>query len=126
MGRLWIAVGILIILLALGIGMLLGSQSFFGELEENLKQAGHLALEGNWSAATEMAEKCRLQWESCRRFWSAFTDHEPVEEMQNLFAQLKIYEKRQLEVDFAILCQHLSHLAEAIDESHNLKWWSVL
>ena len=124
--RLWIGIGILAILLAMGIGLLWGSGVFFEELSQDLEQAGELALAGNWQAAEEKAEKGREKWEQYRRFWASFTDHEPVEQMQNLFSQLELYQARQLEVDFAAICRNLVHLAEAIDESHGLRWWSVL
>lgn len=126
MGRLWIGIGILVILLAMGIGLLWGSGVFFEELSQDLEQAGELALAGNWQAAGEKAEKSREKWEAYRRFWASFTDHEPVEQMQDLFSQLEVYQRRQLEVDFAAVCRNLVHLAEAMDESHSLRWWSVL
>ncbi len=126
MGRLWIGIGILVILLALGIAMLCISWNFYEDFSADLEQAGELALAGNWQAAVEKAEKGREKWEQYRCFWSASSDHEPVEQMQNLFSQLEIYQKRQLEVDFAAVCRNLVHLAEAIDESHSLRWWSIL
>lgn len=124
--RLWIGIGILAILLAMGIGLLWGSGVFFEELSQDLQQAGDFALAGNWQAAGEKVEKSREKWEAYRPFWASFTDHEPVEQMQNLFAQLELYRTRQLEVEFAAVCRNLVHVAEAIDESHGLKWWSVL
>ena len=124
--RLWIGIGILAILLAMGIGLLWGSGVFFEELSQDLQQAGDFALAGNWQAAGEKVEKSREKWEAYRPFWASFTDHEPVEQMQNLFAQLELYRTRQLEVEFAAVCRNLVHVAEAIDESHSLKWWSIL
>ncbi len=126
MKRMWIGIGILIFLLVAGVGMLLASQSFFSTFTDNLEQAGALALEGKWGAALQKAEESRLQWQKCHHFWAASSDHEPVEEMQNLFSQLEVYAKGRMEADFAAICRHLVHLAEAIDESHNLRWWSVL
>ena len=124
--RLWIGSGNLAILMAMGIGRLWGSGVFFEELSQDLQQAGDFALAGNWQAAGEKVEKSREKWEAYRPFWASFTDHEPVEQMQNLFAQLELYRARQLEVEFAAVCRNLVHVAEAIDESHSLKWWSVL
>ena len=126
MNRLWIGIGILVVLFAMGIGLLWGSGVFFEELAQEVEQAGELALAGNWQAATEKVDKSKEKWESWRKFWSSFTDHEPVEQVQSLFSQLELYQERQLEVDFAAVCLNLSHLAEAIDESHSLRWWSVL
>ena len=99
---------------------------FFEDFSDNLEQAGVAALAGNWADATQKAAKSRAQWEKYRHFWSAFTDHEPVEQMQELFSRLEIYRQKQLEVDFAAVCSSLVQMAEAIDESHSLKWWSVL
>ncbi len=126
MNRLWIGIGILVILLAMGIGMLCISRNFYEEFADGLEQAGELALAGNWSAAGEKAAQSKEKWERYRRFWSSFSDHEPVEQMQALFSQLELYKERQREVDFAAVCRNLVHLAEAIDESHSLRWWSIL
>ena len=124
--RLWIGIGILAILLAMGIGLLWGSGVFFEELSQDLQQAGDFALAGIWQAAGEKVEKSREKWEAYRPFWASFTDHEPGEQMQNLFSQLELYRARQLEVEFAAVCRNLVHVAEAIDETHGLRWWSVL
>ena len=126
MSRLWIGIGILVILLAMGIGLLWGSGIFFEELSREVEQAGELALSGNWEEAGKKASQSRERWEHWRKFWSSFTDHEPVEQMQALFSQLELYKKQKLEVDFAAVCRNLAHTAEAIDESHSLRWWSVL
>ena len=126
MGRLWIGVGILFVMLAMAIGLLWGSRMFFEEFADNLEQAEQLALSGDWVSAGEKAEKSRAQWEKYKHLWSAFTDHEPVEQMQELFFWLEVYQNKQLEVDYATVCSSLVQLAEAIDESHSLKWWSVL
>lgn len=126
MTRLWIGVGILILLFAMGVGFLWGSQTFFRCFQQNMEEASMLALNNQWSEALEKANQSRTAWNQQRRFWSAFTDHEPIEEVQNLFSQLDVYEKARLEVDFATVCNHLAHLAEAIDEAHNLKWWTLL
>ena len=126
MNRLWIGIGILVVLFALAVGLLFGSRAFFEDFSDNLEQAGQLALAGNWVSAGEKAAKSRAQWEKYRHFWSAFTDHEPMEQMQELFSRLEIYRQKQLEVDFAAVCGSLVQMAEAIDESHSLKWWSVL
>lgn len=126
MGRLWIGIGILVVMLAMAIGLLWGSRVFFEDFSDNLEQAEQLALAGNWTSAEEKAAKSRTQWEKYKRLWSAFTDHEPIEQMQELFSWLEVYGQRQLEVDYATVCNSLVQLAEAIDESHSLKWWSVL
>ena len=126
MNRLWIGIGLLVILLGMGLGLLWGSHVFFTEFSENVEQAGHLAMSGNWQAAGQKVAKSKAQWDRFHNFWSAFTDHEPMEQMENLFAQLELYQSQQMEIDFSAVCRSLSHMARAIQESHGVKWWSIL
>lgn len=126
MKRLWIGVGILLVLLAMGVTLLCISNHFYQDFSRELQSAQELALAGNWTVAGEKADNAQTLWLQYRRLWASFSDHEPVEELETLLSQLEIYEKRRLEVDFAAVCQGIVHLAEAIDESHNLRWWSIL
>ncbi len=126
MKRLWIGVGILLAILAMGLVLLAISHDFYKDLSQDLESAGELAMAGNWASAEAKGDAARQLWNQYRRLWASFSDHEPVEEMETLFAQLEIYQARKLEVDFAAACQRLIHLAEAIEESHNLRWWSIL
>ena len=126
MSRLWIGVGLLVILLALGLTMLFVSRDFHEEFSTGLEEAGQFAMAGNWTAAEKQLAKSREKWQNYRRFWASFTDHEPVEQVQNLFSQLELFQARRLDVEFASACYALAELSEAIDESHSLRWWSVL
>lgn len=126
MNRLWIGIGLLIVLLAGGVGLLWGSGVFFGDFSQTVEEAGNSALAGDWVTAGQKMEKSRNQWEKYRRLWASFTDHEPVEQVQALFSQLELYNKQKRDVEFASACKALAHVAEAIEESHSLRWWSVL
>ncbi|MBE6947673.1 MAG: DUF4363 family protein [Ruminococcaceae bacterium] len=126
MTRFWIGIGIMLSILAIGIGMLAFSAQYQRDFSSRMEQAGDFALAGNWTEASRQAEKGHEKWEHYRRFWSASTDHEPVEEMHRLFSLLAVYEEKKWQVDFATTCRSISLLAEAIDESHNLKWWTLL
>ena len=126
MKRLWIGVILLGIMLIGSIGMLLFSHSFYQEFSETLESAASAAIEGNWTAAEQSARQVQSQWNQHHRFFASFTDHEPVEEIELLLSRLKLYQDARLAVDFADACRTLSHLCEAIDESHGLNWWAVL
>ena len=126
MNRLWIGVGLLVILLAMGVTMLFVSRNFYEDFSQSLEQAGRFAMNGNWTAAENQAARSRQKWERYQRFWAAFTDHAPVEQMENLFSQLELYQFQQEAVDFSAVCRSLAYMARAIKESHGLKWWSVL
>lgn len=126
MNKLWIGIGLLLFLLIGGIGLLWGSSVFFGDFSESVEEAGEMALAGDWLSATQKMEQIREKWEWQRRFWASFTDHEPVEQVQALFSQLELYKEQQLQTEFASACRALSHVVQAIEETHGLRWWSVL
>lgn len=126
MKRLWIGVILLGVMLAGSIGMLLFSHSFYGEFSETLESAADAALSGHWADAEKYSRQAQTQWDRCHRFFASFTDHEPVEEIKLLLSRLELYQNARLAVDFADICRTVSHLCEAIDESHSLNWWAVL
>ena len=126
MKRLWIGVALLVLMLIGGIVMLLLSHSFYSRFAATLESAADAALSDNWSDAERSAQDAARQWRRYHRFLASFTDHEPIENVELLLARLVLFQNAQLKVDFADACKSLAHLCEAIDESHNLKWWSVL
>ena len=126
MRRLWIGVALLGIMLAGSIGMLRFSHHFHEEFSNTLHQAEAAALEGNWTAAEAYREKADLQWQKHHRFLASFTDHEPIEEVETLLTRLQLFCDARDALDFADVCSSLRHLSEAIDESHSIKWWSLL
>ena len=69
MSRLWIGIGLMVVLLAMGIGLLWGSSVFFKEFSEQMEQAGDLAMAGNWAAAEKKVAQNRGKWEKWRFFW---------------------------------------------------------
>ncbi len=126
MRRLWIGVAFLAVLLVGSVFLLVFSGRFYRDFAAALEEAADFAMEENWVSATEKARKCQEKWEKNQHFLAAFTDHEPVEQVQLLFSQLTLYGEKRMSVEFASVCQQLRHCAEAIDESHSLKWWTVL
>ncbi len=126
MKRLYIGIGILIFLLAGGIGLSAGISAVHTELSEKLEGACIAVQKEDWDTAVTLADTAKTQWETYRHFVASFVDHEPLEQMDSLFSELEIYRNQQLPTDYAAVCTHLSHLAQAIGESHALKWWNLL
>ncbi len=126
MKRLWIGVGFLVALLAGSLFLLTFSVGFCREFSETLDDACALALEENWPSATEKADNCYKNWKKQQHLLAAFTDHEPIEQVDSLFSQLALYGEKRMSVEFASVCRQLRHCAKAIDESHSLKWWTIL
>lgn len=125
MTRLWIGVGLLLSLLAIGLGLWWFLSPLHEELASELDRAAALALDGDMAQAQAVARQARQRWQQNRNFIAAFTDHSPMEEMEALFAELENLQSDQTR-DFAAICAHLAQSARAISESHALKWWGLL
>lgn len=124
MNRFWLGVGILAVLLISSLipGSLLIRQN--KALSVQLSDAAQQALEENWQEAIILSEQASRQWKKHRHFAAALTDHEPLEEMDRMFAQLQIYQHCRMKTEYAALCTLLSRQAEAMGESVRLTWWS--
>ena len=125
MTRLWIGVGLLLILLLGGIALWLGIVPFHENLAESLDRAAQLAAEGHWTQAQDTAFAARDRWQRHKDSIAAVTDHEPMEQMEALFQELSILDANQA-VDFACICVHLAGVSRAIGETQELRWWGIL
>ena len=126
MKRLWLGVGLLLILLAIGIASAVFMSRFHDALSQDLEAASQAVLRGDWVAARSLAEKAEMCWQRGKRIAAAFADHEPLEQVDDGFAQLTLFSQMELTADYAAACVHLSELAQALGESHGLVWWNFL
>lgn len=126
MKRLWLGVGILAALLALGIVSTVGMGRVCGPVSQNLASAADCVQEGQWEQAVALSQQARGQWERWRDITASLTDHEPMEEVDSLFAALEIYAGEGDSLRFADCCARLSALTDAIGEAQAIYWWSIL
>lgn len=126
MKRLWIGVIILILLLAGGIGTTVFAVRTQEHISQELAQASEAALRGEWEEACTLSLNAKKQWESLRHGTAAIADHEPMEEIDDLFSQMQIFLLTQQQIPFATCCASLSVLTNAIGEAHAINWWSLL
>lgn len=125
MTRLWIGVGLLLTLLAAGIALWLGTVPFHEDLARDLDRAAELAIQGSFAQAQETALAARDRWQSRHRGIAAITDHEPMEQMEAMFQEMRLLDASR-SVDFACICAELAQTARAIGETQRLRWWGVL
>ena len=126
MKRLWIGVVLLIALLGIGIGTTFFAVHTHRNISQNLKEASEAALRGKWEEACTLSLDAKNQWESMRHGTAAIADHEPMEEIDDLFSQMEIYLLTRQQIPFSACCASLSVLTNAIGESHAINWWSLL
>ena len=126
MKRGWIGAGLLAGLLILGLLVTWFMGRTHTGISEELELSARFAIAGNWEEAEELAEEAYEDWQDSWHFSAAFADHEPMEEIDALFAQLLPYLLNQDAVSFSAACRELARQVEAIGDAHNLNWWNLL
>ncbi len=126
MRRLWIGVGFLIVMLAVGVLLTVLFDRIHTPLSEDLQNASQLAMAQEWEKATALTQQARADWEQYRKFIAAVADHEPLEKMEYLLDQLDVYAELRRTADFSATCVELAAMADAMLESQSLTWWNFL
>lgn len=126
MRRLWIGVGFLIGMLAVGIFLTVRFDRIHTPLSQDLEQAAALALAEDWEKATALTQQARADWREYREFIAAVADHEPLEKMEYLLEQLEVYAQLRRTAAFSATCVEVAALADAMLESQSLSWWNFL
>ena len=126
MKRGWIGAGLLAGLLIMGLLVTWFMGRTHTGISEELELSARFAIAGNWEEAEELAEEAYEDWQDSWHFSAAFADHEPMEEIDALFAQLLPYLLNQDAVSFSAVCRELARQVAAIGDAHNLNWWNLL
>ena len=90
----------------------------------NLEQAQEAALAGDWERAAENALAAENAWAEKWHGLASAADHTPLEDIDDLFAQLSMCRSLEKKEDFAILCAQLKRRLEAVSNAHTLSWWN--
>lgn len=126
MKRLWIGVGFLAAILIIGIFITLAFSRLHIPISDALNQASEAAIAEDWEKATALTESARADWEKFRGFTAAVADHEPLEEIDAMFAQLTVLAQQQETAEFAALSAQLARQAQAMADSQSISWWNVV
>lgn len=120
MKRIWFGAGLLVALLLLGMGSSMLMERTHLAQAENLNRAAQLAADGDWAAARALSEETKTQWEENHFLTAALCSHEPMDQIDGLFAQLEVFSEARSAVSFSSTCVYLACQLEAIGGSHKL------
>lgn len=126
MKRFWIGILVLSVLLVSGWAVAFFIQRCHEPIGRDLVQAAQIASDGQFEQAIRLAENAHAQWLRCRDFTAAFADHSVLEEIDAIFAEIRIYAAAGDILSFSAACAHLAELAKAVSESHLPKWQNFL
>ena len=117
---------LLLVLLAAGITSALGMSRYHEKVAALLDQSAAQAMDDDLPGAMQTAQQAWEQWERGWNISAAFTDHDPLEQIDGGFAQLKLYGEAGEALPFAAVCVELAKQVEAIGDAHGAQWWNIL
>ncbi len=126
MRRMYVGLGLLAVLLAMGIWLTTLFVGLHEPVTAVLEQAQEAALAGDWAKASALVHQVHEDWKEFRQFAATVADHEPLEEMDAMFCRLKAECRMQQADEFAADCGELARLADAMAESQKVVWWNLL
>lgn len=126
MKRFWLGIGILAALLAVSIAVTAGMGKVHDDIAEDLESARAAAGADEWEKAAFLIRTAAEDWQKWRRLTASVADHEPMEEVDSLFAALEAYGSAREGPEFMAVCGQLAVLVRAIGEAHALTWWNLL
>lgn len=126
MGRFWLGIGILAVFLIGGLWVGHAMDDVHQTIAQSLDDAAVRCLNGDLPGGMALAQQAQKLWQSHWHGTASVADHEPMDEIDGLFAQLEIYGKAGLSADFATYCARLSRLVSAMGEAHAFTWWNLL
>lgn len=126
MRRCWFGLALMLALLAAGLAVTWGMNHWHDPVAADLERASDAALWEDWQKAEHLLERAEGRWKKHWRFSATFADHEPMEEIDAVFAQLGVYLDARDQVSLAAGCASLARQVEAIGDAHGLNWWNLL
>jgi len=125
MKRCWIGLGLLLAVLAAGIGAGAAMDRIHAPVAWELEQAADYAMLGLWPEAADSAEQAQADWSRWDHLRASLADHGPVEDAEAIFAQLPVFAKEE-DLHFAALCRELARRVRAVGDAHSFTWWNFL
>lgn len=124
MRRFALGIGVLAILLVGSLAVGKRVDQLHGPVVRNLEQAIALAEEGAEAAALQAVQTAKEQWSRGWQFVAAFADHEPMDEVDDLFSALSAYKPDSAE--FVAYCRQLLLRIGSVLRNQTLSWWNLL
>lgn len=119
MKRIWFGAALLAALLLLGIGSTALMEDTHLTQAAQLNRAADLAMSGNWKGAGAAFSEAKSSWDQRSPIIAGLSDHEPMDQLEGIFAQLEVFMQMQDAVSFCSSCRYLAKQLEALGKSHS-------
>ena len=101
MKKLWVGASLLAFLLTAGLVNARGMDKNHRQIAALLTDAADASLAGDMRLGTELSEKAQTLWEKYRDAVATVADHQPLEDVDGLLSQLRVYAATGGVVEFA-------------------------
>ena len=125
MKRLWIGVGLLAVMLVSGILVPEFLHGCHDAVVTDLDRAAETAMAEQWAETEEFLHRAEEKWQKKRPVTASFADHEPMDDIDGLFEQLKIFARARDPVAFGSTCVYLSSQLKALGDYHEFSLWNL-
>ena len=126
MKRLWLGVALLAALLAASLAVQAMTNRIHDPIAKDLEQAAEAALSGDWAEADRLYTRSRDAWQRHHSATASIADHSPMDELDMLFAELRVFSQERETVHFAATCRSAAQMAQAMAQAHSFTWWNLL
>lgn len=126
MKRCWFGGIMLLVLLVCALVTQCAMEKCHEPMARDLEEAAQAALSDDWELADALMGRAAVRWQRYWRFCAAVADHEPMEDIDGLFAQLEVHCGTRDAAAAATVCRELASRVEDMSEAHALKWWNLL
>lgn len=126
MGRFRIGAALLAILLAVGLFAQNRMMAVHMPIADAIEAAADAALSGSWEEAEAYTRSAQAQWSDARLLTAALADHQPLEDIECLLAQLPVYAASDQPDSFAAACRDAARKIRAVADAHHLRWETFL
>lgn len=126
MKRFWFGVGLLVLFLVLGMVTAFVLQTAQKPIVQSLEDAAVCGLAGDLSQGAVLAGCAEERWQKSWHWMAAVTSHDPMDEIDCLFAQLPAFAANGQGGDFAACCGQIVQLIKAITDGYRFSWWNLL
>ena len=126
MKKLWLGLGLLGILLALGLGVLGMLAERSRRTDAALGRAAEAAEAGDMALALDRAGEALQYWQAATPGIDAVTSHEETDEIQRALAELLALAKSGKREEFLALCARLRVMTAHLAEMERPRWYNLL
>lgn len=124
--RFYLGVGILAVFLVLGIIVSFGFAKIHDPIATQLDNAASAATAGDLEEGIRLAMQAKDRWQQYWNCTASVADHTPMDEIDNLFAEMEVFAKTKDPEHFAACCAQLAQQVQSVYDAHRPAWPNIL